>query len=119
MLRGGRALTGAWIETNAFDAHKALAQEVAPSRARGLKPVQAPPPDPLAEVAPSRARGLKPLHGCARRRGDHVAPSRARGLKLERIDDGHPSPNGRALTGAWIETCHRQRRTWTCMLAPM
>ncbi|CEE48925.1 conserved hypothetical protein [Xanthomonas citri pv. citri] len=62
----GRALTGAWIETNAFDAHKALAQEVAPSRARGLKPVQAPPPDPLAEVAPSRARGLKPrVSGCA------------------------------------------------------
>ncbi len=56
----GRAFTGAWIETVARNSSRVLGQ-VAPSRARGLKPPQDEEDEPQAQVAPSRARGLKQL----------------------------------------------------------
>jgi len=76
----GRALTGAWIETF-IEIEEGFEFLVAPSRARGLKPILPWRVRPLVQVAPSRARGLKP------------SPARVKRLVA-----------GRALTGAWIET---------------
>ena len=76
-----RALTGAWIETKS-PGFQELNSTVAPSRARGLKRNQVQTEDHRAAVAPSRARGLKP--------------------SLEDVLEDEDE--GRALTGAWIET---------------
>ena len=78
--RRRRALAGAWIET-IMSIGGPAAIEVAPSRARGLKPLAIPQASKASHVAPSRARGLKPM-----------------GVGI--TDSG----DGRALAGAWIET---------------
>ena len=75
-----RALTGAWIETQPEHV-TVLDHSVAPSRARGLKRSVHQHRSFEPPVAPSRARGLKPQRGTAAAADD-----------------------GRALTGAWIET---------------
>ncbi len=156
-ITSSRALTGAWIETALITIRlqhtrsrphgrvdrnalappaTSISTRVAPSRARGSKPMASgvgrPAPgraltgawietrkadevDKLGVVAPSRARGSKQPRRPTR---PEIRKSRPHG----RVDRNlHPVrlPNGchgRALTGAWIETRKvgaKTRATWS------
>jgi len=74
-------LAGAWIETIS-ESHAADQPRSRPSRARGLKQMDATGNKTTRKSRPSRARGLKLLHPERQAIQVQSRPSRARGLKL-------------------------------------